>query len=53
VFRKSFFILPFDKRYAEGNTISEIALILITSVLVQWLELVLVEQTFRSVGTFT
>jgi len=36
VFRKAFFVLPFDKRFTETNTLSELGIILIFSLLLQF-----------------
>lgn len=39
VFRKAFFVLPFDKRYNEGKSISELGIILIVSLVIHSLAL--------------
>jgi hypothetical protein len=56
IFRKSFFVIPFDKRYAEGNTLSEIANVLIIAILTQWLGFLLLryhsEECFKAVNQF-
>lgn len=43
VFRKAFFVLPFDKRFTETNTLSELGIILILSILLQFFGFWLIE----------
>ncbi len=56
IFRKAFFVIPFDKRYAEGNTLSEIANILIIAIFTQWFGFLILrhchEYCFQTVNQF-
>lgn len=46
LFRKAFFVLPFDKRFTDANNISELGIILIVSLVIHYIGLCFLEKAF-------